>query len=153
MFTMRRFRSSFLLPALFVSAVPAMAAPAASHGAARAKEHGTVSTTNAIPDKAASSADAGHRADVNSAQWPSFLVKNEVICFDELDFNAFEKTGRFHTRGSQESCTRVGELTRVVVLAQSGQKSQVLMVSGPLESHVGWTNGQLPIAGPKPVKH
>ncbi|MGI4941994.1 MAG: hypothetical protein ACRYHQ_15780 [Janthinobacterium lividum] len=79
--------------------------------------------------------------------WPSFLVSNEVLCLDELDFNAFARTGRFHTRGSQESCTRVTALTRVVVKAQSGPKSEVLVVAGPLAWNVGWTNGRLPLAG------
>jgi hypothetical protein len=83
------------------------------------------------------------------AAWPSFLVPGEVFCMDELDFNAFSHTGRFHTRGSQESCTRVTQLTRVVVLVQSGQKAEIRVASGAMEATVGWTNARLPFVGDK----
>ncbi len=83
---------------------------------------------------------------VKVKEWPSFLSPNDVLCLDELDFNAFKNTGRFHSRGSQESCTQILQLTRVVVLRQMGGKSEIRVVNGPLTYHVGWTNGRLPIA-------
>jgi hypothetical protein len=132
------------------SLMAALTAPFAPSHAASTK---TTSKTTSIksepltpPSAPAAPAPAARNL---GAGFPSFLLPNDVLCFDELDYNAFSKTGQFHTRGSTESCTQMTQLTRVVVLQQTGRKSKVRIVSGPLEAHVGWSNGQLPFPGPK----
>lgn len=148
-------RPSRLLPVLLlpVLSLPVLL-PATSPAVAKTRHASATPTAAARSPAPAATPASGPAASAPAAKptpaWPSFLTTGEVLCLDELDFNAYARTGRFHTRGSQESCTRVTELTRVAVLNQSGRKSQVRVVSGPLESNVGWTDGALPLAGPKP---
>lgn len=135
--------------------------------AAQAAQAAKTVAANAASTPAAASPSQPQQA-ASTPFWPSFMVPNDVLCLDEFDYNAYSETGRFHSRGSRESCTRVTQLTRVIVLNQganpkqaggtqatgtpatgtqaAGTRSEIMVVSGPLEWTVGWTNGRLPIA-------
>ncbi len=79
-------------------------------------------------------------------EYPSFVEKGAVFCTDELDFTAWQATGRFHTRGGRDSCVVVDKLTRVALLDRESQsQAQIRVVSGPMEFEVGWTNAPLPV--------
>ena len=86
--------------------------------------------------------------DASSLRPPA--TPNRHHASSSFDFNAYAGSRKFNTRGSVETCQRVDRLTRVAVLAQSGTKSQIRVMGGPLDANVGWTNARLPIAGAKP---
>lgn len=130
-----------------LAATAGLAAQAATHAGPSRTSASRAGATASVAAPAAPRAQPGTQG--RYVSFPSFLTKGEVLCLDELDFNAFAASNRFNTRGSTETCTRVGELTRVVVLAQTGTKSQIRVVGGPLDANVGWTNGHLPVAGPR----
>lgn len=84
----------------------------------------------------------------SAAERPSFLLRGEVFCAEEGDFETFRRTGRVRAGSAAETCVVLNELTRVVVMrGQPGVKALVRVVSGPLAAYAGWTNGALPLGG------
>ena len=79
-------------------------------------------------------------------EYPSFMEQGSVFCTDELDFTAWQITGRFHTRGGRDSCLTIKVLTRVALLNREGAgRAQVRVVSGEFSYLVGYTNAPLPV--------
>jgi hypothetical protein len=79
-------------------------------------------------------------------EYPTFMQQGDVLCGDDLDFTAYQTTGRFHTRGGHDSCATITVLTRAVLLRRDGPgRAQVRVVSGEFEYTVGWTNSELPV--------
>ena len=81
---------------------------------------------------------------------PSFMAAGDVFCPDQLDFDAFTSTGKFRSVYGPQSCVHIDSLTRVVVLEGAPGAAQVRVVTGPFESHVGYTNGALPLLSVTP---
>jgi len=85
-------------------------------------------------------------AGAHAEEYPSFMEQGSVFCTDELDFTAWQITGRFHTRGGRDSCLTVKVLTRVALLNREGAgRAQVRVVSGEFSYLVGYTNAPLPV--------